>query len=180
MALALEDIEKVPGENNDGGLGVYMYYALLQDILTFPKVAPAPTDYAASVTVSADFVMKTGKKFYKFQNTLEKSSLQTTSAGERDGRSAENMYNFQHPGNKPQAVAWLEQNKNSDLVCIVEDVATGFKRILGSEFLPASFESFEVTSGDAVSSEKVVRGSIKSVGRVAPFYTGTIPLTAAI
>lgn len=179
MAIEIEDLLKTSGQDNDGGLGVFCYYARHKDIKTWPAVVAAPATYKERVTADGDFVFETGACFKRFQNTLEKSSLESQGVGERDSRSAENLYNIQHPGNKESVIGWLEEMKNEDLVVVVVDVASNTKRILGSEHLPASFESFNVTSGMAVADEKRVIATIKSIGRIAPFYEGDLPLTPA-
>lgn len=178
MAIAQEDIVKSGARDNDGGLKIFAFYALLEDILTFPVVPPTPTDLSDSVTITDDFVMKTGKKFWKIESTLETSGLDGSMVGERDGRSAENMLDLQHPGSNKSFIGWLEENKNRNLVLIVEEIGGSF-RVIGSPGLPASIEKATFPSGKKVADAKKIEVTIKSIGRIAPYYEGTIPITPA-
>lgn len=180
MALEIEDILKPQGggANNDAGLRVIAYYALYHDIETFPKVPDTPANYAEKVTITDPFVMKSGKAFKQIQSTLETSGLDTSGVGERDGKSAENLLTLQHPGTPAAMVAWIEEHKNSDLILVIQHI-DGAMRVIGSEGLPANIEEFNIPSGMKVADPRHVRATIKSVGRIAPFITSPVPLTAA-
>ncbi|UZR95943.1 hypothetical protein [Chondrinema litorale] len=154
------------------------YYAHYHDILTFPVVPAAPTDYADKVTITDPFVMKTGKRFWQIQSTLEMSGLESSGQGARDGKSAQNVVTLQHPGTPKNMVAWIEENKNNDLVLIIVHI-DGTMRVIGSPGLPASIEEFNIPSGLAVADSRHVNATIRSIGRVAPFYENVIPLTEA-
>jgi hypothetical protein len=176
-----QDILKAQGGgiNNDAGLQVIAYYALYHDIETFPAVPAAPADFAEKVTITSDFVMKSTKRFWQIQSTLEMTGLDTNMQGERDGRSSENIFTLQHPGTPKEMVAWIEEYKNADLVFIIKHI-DGVMRVIGSEGLPASLETFTIPSGMAVADSRHVNATIRSIGRIAPFYEGAIPLTPAV
>jgi hypothetical protein len=174
----MSDMLRTDGLDNDGGLKVIAYWTLYRDILTFPKVPADPSSFAAKVTIVDNFVMKSGKKFWQFQSTLLTPFLDSEGVGERDGRSAENKITLKRVGNEADIIGWLEYVKNTDLVLIVEHIG-GSRRVIGSEGLPCSLEKFSLKSGAAVKDEISVTAEFLSVGRIAPFYTGTIPLTPA-
>ena len=178
MAIIPSDILWTDGQDNDAGLASELYYAPLADVATFPAVIAVPTNFDEKVTVSSDFVMQSGKQFFQIYGTLEKGSVISTLVGERDGKSFENMAKFVHPGNKPYLLGFLEYLKNTNLVFIVKEL-DGQMRIIGSEDLPAKIDAAESTTGEAVADLKHIEITVKSIGRIAPVYTGTVPLTPA-
>jgi len=181
--MNLEDILKPTGAGNDNmaGLRVFSYYALYHEIATFPvpPTRDVATTYAELKTVTADFVFNTGGRFWKFQSTLEKSNLDGEAQGERDGKSSKNIVTLQHPGISAQMLGWLEEHKNSDLVLLTEDL-DGKLRIVGAPGLPAGITDFKTPGGMAVADPKHVQITIESIGHLAPYYEGTIPLTPAV
>lgn len=173
--LDLEDVIKEGCADNDAGLASKHYYARVNDILTFPAVPDTPTSYADKVTVSDDFVMKTGKAFKSIYCTLEKGELKSEMQGGRDGKSFMNMADFYHPGTSPDLLGFMETIKNEDVVILVKEI-TGQVRIVGRADLPANLESATGTSGKAIADEKGFTFTVKSIGGIAPVYTGVYPV----
>ncbi len=178
MALDLEDVIWGNGQNNDGGLETIMYYARISDFATI-EALPTATDFSDKMVIAGDHAFNTGKCFKKIGITLEKGSLVSNMVGERNSHSFENMATFGFPGNEAEALAFIEEVKNDDLICLVVELATGQVRQLGSEKVPAHFESGETSTGTAVADFKGNNYVIKSVGRIAPVYTGAIVITPA-
>ncbi|SDK35255.1 hypothetical protein SAMN05421823_102532 [Catalinimonas alkaloidigena] len=179
--MELQDILWPNGSNNDAGLARMHYYCALDDIDTFPAIAATPasaTSAAELVTVADDFVFKSGKCFKEFYCTLEKGNMKSTLVGERDGKSAENTVTLFHPGNKDYLLGMIEYLKNTNLVVLVREL-DGQIRIFGSEYLPANLDVAESDSGTKVADLKGITVTVKSIGRIAPIYTGAIPLTPA-
>ena len=58
---------------------------------------------------------------------------------------------------------------------IVEHIDGG-KRVIGSDGLPASIDSVSLPSGIKVADSRHIQMTVKSIGRIAPFYEATIPL----
>lgn len=177
--MNLEEILNVDGGNNDGGLGINFFYARLSEISTFPKIPDAPANLAEKVTITDDFAFNTGGRFYKLQGTVEKNSLESSSQGESGSLSAENALVITHKKISATMLGWLEECKNDDLVLLATDLA-GQIRVVGSEHLPAMIMEFKVSGGAAVADARNVTLTVKSVGRIAPFYTGTISETPAV
>jgi hypothetical protein len=183
MAVAVQDMLRTPGLDNDAGIKTILYYARYHDIQTWPTSVDDPenqTDLESRVTLTGNFVMKTGKLFGKMEVTLEKGMLDSNGAGAQANSSAENILKVFRYGHQKSLVGWIETFKNDDLVMIAEDLSGNY-RVLGSPGLPAVIlPDWKVTGGDAVSSEKFIEFNVKSVGRIAKFYTGTIPLTGGV
>lgn len=180
----IEDVLKPSGTENGSGLKRTIYFALADDVLTWPTLEASPATYEDLVTHIAAIAMKTGKKFWKFLASVRKSSLETLSAGERGSKVAINRLNIVRAEISPAVVGFIEQHKNDELVVIVEDL-NGNPRILGTEDLPVTLEEFSVPTGADVSDEKDVKITFESVGPMAKFY-GTaasplaVPLTEAV
>lgn len=178
MPFAYGDLDWADGSNNDGGLANYVYYAPLSHVNTFPTVPASPTTNADVVTIADDFVMETGKKFLKVYCTRDMGELTSKMVGETDSKSYENKVDLFIPGNEAEIAAFLEKIKNTNAVWLVPD-REGKVRVLGSENLPAKIEVGETTSGKKAGDARGTKMTISSVGRIAPFYTGDIPLTPA-
>jgi len=167
--------------DNDAGIKTICFYARIHDILTWPtaKAEEAPT-LEERVALVGEFIMKTGTKFGQFEITLEKGALDSKGAGSAGNSSAENLLKLFRYGLERNILGWIETYKNDDLVFIIEDLQ-GNHRVVGAPGLPAQImPDWEVLGGDAVSSEKYVQINVRSVGRIAKFYDGTIPLTEAL
>ena len=173
--MEFQDILKeLKNGNNDAGIAVYVHFADHDDIETFPSVSATPLTPQDLVTVTGNFVMKPGKRFIKLYCTLETGSLASTMAGERDGRSAETLTTLYHPTNRKEIIAMLEWYKNRNIVAIVQEL-DGQARLIGSEYIPAEIQNVEITTGTAITDRKGATITLRSIGRVAPVYEGTIP-----
>ena len=176
--MILQDLIWPNGQDNDGGVGSEHYYALIDDVRTWPVIAPTPTNFTGKVTLTGSFVMKPGKKFQKIYCTLEKGMIASTQVGERDGKSYETIATLHFPGNTPEMIGFLEHLKNSNIVLVVRELM-GTQRVLGSQYLPANIETSAVTTGTAVADLKGATFTVRSIGRIAPIFTGSVPLEPA-
>lgn len=175
--MELDDLIWPNGRDNDGGIASEHYYALIDDVATWPTVPANPLNFADKATLLGNFVMKPGKTFKRIYCTLEKGELSSTQVGERDGKSYETMGTLHFPGNSAELLGFLEHLKNSNILLVVRELMGTF-RVLGGQYLPANIESSEVKTGMAVADLKGATFTIRSIGRIAPIYNGTIPLTA--
>lgn len=172
------DLDFPDGGDNDAGIGSYIYLAKAKDVLTWPTLPPTPTTLAQKVTLTGNFEMKEGKKFVKLYCTRDKGDLNSDMVGEMDSKSAENKVKLFIPRTTPENVGFLEECKNTNVVAIVVERDDSM-RVVGSELLPAKLVVGKTTTGLKAGDPKGVDIELNSVGRIAPFYTGTIPLTPA-
>jgi len=163
------------GNNNDGGLSQTHYYALPSWFTNFPEV-PSPNAAANItdlVTISENFVFHTDKFWLPVYCTLEKGKIESKQVGERDGKSYENTVNLFFPGSKVEGMGWMEQMKNTNFVMLIRELE-GQVRVIGSKRLPAEILENSHSTGEKIADLKGFTYSVKSIGRIAPVYTGEI------
>jgi hypothetical protein len=178
--MEIQDILRQVGVDNDAGLKTRMFYARMRDIETFPTVPATMTTLADKVTLEGDFVMKEGKRFGFIEGSLEKNNLNNSGAGQNGNSSAANMLTFYSYGTDPAILGWIETYKNDDLLLISEDLQ-GNKRVYGSDGLPCQImPDWQEVGGASVADEKFIQINFRSVGRIAKFFEGDIPLTVAV
>lgn len=171
----IEDLASADECQKEGGMKVKFHYALAKDVETVPEPDPLAATYAESVTVTTDFVMKTGKYFREAEGEMEQLQLMSESQGELGSLSAKNDYNFLYRGTSKQMVGFLNAVKNAYLYLIVEDLH-GNKRMLGQVGLPAKISSFSEDSGKAVADAKGIAFTVYAPGKLPYFYEGAIPV----
>lgn len=177
--MELEELKNVDGGHNDGGLKINFFVARNSEIATFPTVPENPATFAESVTITDPFVFNVGGRFYNIQGEVEKNSLDANSQGEAGSLSAENPLSITIKKASPALQGFLEEIKNDHLVWLAEDLE-GNTKTIGSEGLPAMIQEFKIIGGASVSDPRNVNIVIKSVGRIAPFYTGPISESPAV
>lgn len=187
LFFTLADIGHTQGQANMGGLVRKIYYAPIDDILTFPELAVAG---GVKTDVGSNFVMKTNKEFVQIYFTDGTGKFDDTTVGERDGRSKENMLEFFHPGNKEAILAFERFALNTPCVVIAVD-SEGQQILFGAVNLddsttdltgdcPAYLESSNGTSGAARADKRGKTFQFKASATHGPIiYVGTIPLTPA-
>ena len=187
MSFVLADINHAQGQSNMGGLVRKIYYAPVDDVLTFPALAAAGGVITAA---ESNFVMKEGKEFVEIYFTDGTGKFDDTTVGERDGRSKENMLEFFHPGNKQAILAFERFALNTPCIVVAVDsegqqVLFGVANLIASGTAltgdcPAYLESSNGTTGAARADR---RGKTFQFIASAPhgplLYVGTIPLTPA-
>jgi hypothetical protein len=175
----IESLSTPTGGNNDAGLKRTYFFGLAADVLTDATFAGSPTTYAAKVTNDATLAMKTGKRMWELQVTIEKdNALDSESQGEFGSLSAKNVIRGVQARVTADMAGWIEEHKNDELIFIVQELS-GQLRKVGTLDLPAMIESFKITGGGKVSDAKNVSFNIFNVGRVASFF-GTVATPLAV
>ena len=165
----IEDLLFADGQDNDAGLAEEHYYALRSDIETFPTLAANPLTNSERAKLIGNYVMKSGKYFRKLYCTLETGSVVSTQVGERDGKSYENIATLFFPSDSTTLRGFLEAMKNSKIILLVRQL-DGSMLALGSEYISAELSANELTTGSQITDRKGATYSIRSIGRIAPFY----------
>ena len=175
----ISNITRSSGTDNKAGISRTIYFALAEDVQTWPTLPSGPATYQDLVKNDGAFAMKTGKQFWKFEATVRRSKLTFESAGERGSKSVINRLEVIRATMDDDIFGFFESHKNDDLIFIVKDHEDNL-RVLGTEDLPAKIEEFSGDSGADVSDDKHCKFIVESVGDIARVYTGqTIPLTPA-
>ncbi len=175
----INNISRSSGTDNKAGISRTIYFALAEDVATWPTLPASPTTYQDLVKHDGAFAMKTGKQFWSFKATVRRSSLKFESAGERGSKSAVNRLEVIRATMDDDIFGFFESHKNDELVLIVEDLDDNL-RVLGTEVLPAMIEEFSGDSGADVSDDKHCKFIAESVGDIARVYTDqVVPLTPA-
>jgi len=187
MPFTLVDLNHVQGQANMGGLVRKIYYAPIDDILTFPVLAAAG---GVKTAAESNFIMKEGKEFIEIYFTDGTGKFDDTTVGERDGRSKENMLEFFHPGNKEAILAFERFALNTPAVVIAVDsesqqVLFGAVNLDDSSTAltgdcPCYLESSNGTSGAARADRRGKTFQFKASATHGPLiYVGAVPLTPA-
>lgn len=182
QCLDMYDIEYASGQDNTGGLTQEFYFALAEDILTWPTYSTkaAAATYDELMVYTGIFVMKTTKRFFKGYFTLNTGEVKWDSIGPIDGKSFKHTFELSRPSADAKSLAWLDLNKNANLVIIARD-KDGEIRVVGSEFMSAKLESSAGTTGK---SGEDLKGDVitffSELESPPKFYPGAIPLTPAV
>ena len=178
----MEDLLWTQGQQNMGGL-VGDLYAVEADQINLETALGFESD---ALKVTGDIVLNDHYKFARIYHTRGTGKLDDTVVGERDGRSVENMVEFNIPGNQTSVETFKYNYLNTPLVVICKDSEGNF-RLMGLALIngivtldmPAYIESIAGTTG-ATTADK--RGSTFQIKSEAPhpalFYTGTIDLVS--
>ncbi len=178
--MEIQDIERKVGQDNDAGLKTKLFYARARDVEDWPTVPTTMTTLADKVTLDGNFVMKVGKRFGFIEGHIEKNNFTNSGAGQVGNSSAANQLTFYMYGTDPDVLGWIETYKNDDLVLIAEDLQGNY-RVYGADGLPAQImPDWQEVGGASVADEKFIQVNFRYVGRIAKFYSGTIPLTPAV
>lgn len=167
--------------DNMGGIGEKVYWALHDDVLTWPTLPSVEDadDYEELMTYVGDFVMKTGKCFFEAYNTLDSGGLDDKMQGGLDCHSFKHELAFSNPGMKKKLMGFMRSCANENLVFIIKD-AEGQMRVVGNEQFAAKPEKMDGTTGKGAADSKKADLTFFGYGNgPAPVYEGTIPLTPA-
>lgn len=176
MSVNIQNLRVRDGANNDAGIKVDIAYIPYSWIKTWPttKDIDNANSFGELVRYYGNFELHEGKYWSIIESTMHKGILKSTLAGERDGRSAENDLEFVHPGNEDYLLGFIEYFKNTRTVLAVRERDKTEWRIVGSDGLPATLKTAEITTGGEVKDLKHAKMSFDSAGRIAKIYSGTI------
>ncbi len=180
--MDLEQLDHTDGDDNTAGIQQYIYIGKKADIAHFPK--PIVDDSSSTsgilenlVTITDNFIMKSGKSFQRVYVTLEAGGITCTLQGNMDGKSFKNQLDFSHPGNRAQVMGLAQYAKNGDLVFIVPE-QDGTARVIGHDAYPAKMTACTVDTGKKTTDDKAAKFTFESVRKgPAPIFQGQILLT---
>ncbi|MEM7551727.1 MAG: hypothetical protein AAF363_18730 [Bacteroidota bacterium] len=180
----LNDIVWPQGKPNMGGLRDAAYFVPVDDVdFTTP-----PTLGTNNKVITGDIILKATKKWFTFYFTKGTGKIDYTVVGERDGKSFENMAEFNVPGGDAANQAVIDEILNTPGLLIGKD-SSGNQLILGISKnednslnldLPVYLENAAGTTGAASADKRGVTITMKSEAPHSPLhYTGSIDVDDA-
>jgi hypothetical protein len=176
--MAFTDLLWPAGSENLGSIKGKIMYCPVDDLGALPVLSAV-----GKLDIIADLVCKTGKQFFSIYHTAETGKHDGATVGERDGKSSDNMLEFNFPGSKQEAAEFGRKIINTPCVIIFTDGA--YHRVLGLHNpdnstttltldIPAYFEQAGYSSGTKYADKKGTTFQIKQGGHAALFYKGDI------
>jgi hypothetical protein len=178
------DILDFVGEINleeSAGLEVEVLIADYQDVDLWPNLPDLETGTknADYVTLTGAFQMKEGKKFQRWEGSLEKNSFQSSLVGSRGSKSHENTLTIQKNASNAPLIGWLRANKNRQLVVAFKFLGETKYTLLGWKGLWAEMDEGTITVPGEVSGDKMTMCTIRSIF-YPPLFIDAIPTTPAV
>lgn len=164
------------------GLEVEVAFAAYHDILTFPtlpdlEAALVNSDY---VDLKAQvFVMKTGKKFHKFEGSLEKNAFSSTLGGQRGSLSFLNTLTVTKNAINKHLLGWMRANRNRPLVVAFKFLGDTQYTVIGWDKLWAEITEATMETSAEVQGDKMTTFGVRSIF-YPPLSIDTIPFTPAV
>ncbi len=140
--MAFQDVLWPEGADNMGGLIGDIYFVPMGDV----DKAVIPT-IDAEGRISTDIMLLDAKKFFAIYETRGTGKIDDTTAGERDGRSKEVMFEFKFPGDTPEIISFARQVQNQPGILIVLD-PQGQQRVLGVTVIKNALGTADIASYD--------------------------------
>ncbi|MCO6501345.1 MAG: hypothetical protein J5I47_13350 [Vicingus serpentipes] len=170
------------GQDNVGGIRHTEIYFAATDWFADNGIKKPSTHLGATsledlATISTSHVLLTGYGFMKITATPKTGNVESTLAGEDDGKVSNNKFTFMKPGSKAEVLGFQRKFQNRDGIWLVKEV-DGQIRQIGSEEIPARMASVTNTLGGGGYDGK--KGSTFEIedfnAAPAPVYTGDIQL----
>jgi hypothetical protein len=163
------------------GLEVEVLIADYQDIEVWPTLPnlTTGTKNADYVTLTGPFEMKVGKKFHRWEGSLEKNAFNSTLVGPRGSKTHENTLTIQKNAVNAPLVGWLRANKNRQLVVAFKFLGETNYTVIGWKGLWAEMDEGSITVPGEVAGDKMTMCTIRSIFH-PPLYIDAIPTTPAV
>lgn len=166
-------------EENVGGVNHTEVYAIDRndlDTIEEPSDLTTAVDLAEAGTISAAHMPATGKGFLKLQVIPKTGNIESTLAGEDDGKVYNNAFTFAIKTNKPEVVGLARWMKNQDMIFLVKEIGGNIRQIGGKEIPGRLTEATGTLGGGGHDGRKQISFTISDTQAYpAPVYTGAIP-----
>lgn len=181
--MEIQDFIGVFNLEESAGIEVEVAFADYQDVLTWPAlpdlaaVGAANTDY---VDLGAEvFAMKPGKKFHKFEGSLEKNGFQSQLVGPRLAKTWQHTLTVSRNAVNKDILGWLRANRNRQLVVAFRFFGETQYTVLGFNKVYAEVDDATVNVAAEVAGEKGTTIMIRAI-YYPPLYIDAIPFTEAV
>jgi len=173
-ALAMEDLNKGAACGNNMSGTKNIYFALKDDVTTFPELPTTRDSFDDFAVLEGSFVMAAGKRFYHLYCSRDLGELKYTTQGTFGGKSLKANLEIYHPGFKSKLLGFIASLMNSELAILVR-LNNGDIHVLGDADRGAEMgENTEATSGKAVSDNNGATINFVYDTPTAQIYTGGI------
>lgn len=180
--MDLFDFQGVVNLEESAGLQIEVAVADYRDITTWPELPDltAGTDNPDYVDAGAEvFVMAVGKKFHKFQGSLEKNAFNSNLVGPRGAKSFENTLTVIRNAVNKDLTGWLRANRNRPLVVAFRPLGESQWVFLGYEGLWAEVDEGQMDIPGEIAGEKMTMFTVRSIF-YPPIYIDAIPFTEGV
>ena len=173
-SLQLEDLNKGGScENKMSGVKT-VYFALKDDIKTFPTLPSTRNAYEDYVQLTGALTMKDGKRFFKLHSERDLGELKYETQGVTGGKSFKGTLEIQHSGFKHKILGFLAATINEELIILCK-LNNGEIHMLGDADRGAEYgDGTTTTSGKAVTDQNGVTLNFSYDTPAPLIYTGDI------
>ncbi len=179
------EIQDFVGEINleeSAGLEVEVAFADYGDVATWPTLP----DLGATGLSNAEyvdlgnspFVMKPGKKFHKFEGSLEKNAFQSQLVGPRGAKTWQNTLTVAKNAVNKAILGWVRANRNRRLVVAFRFFGEEQYTIIGFNKVWAEVDDVAINVAAEVAGEKGTTVMIRGIA-YPPLYIDAVPFTPA-
>src|SRR5690606_7464955 len=168
-----------PKLEESSALEVEVCIAAYHDIETFPVLPDLSTGTVNSDYVDLKekvFVMKEGKRFHRWEGSLEKNAFSSTLVGARGAKSFENTLTIIKNAATSDLFGWLRANRNRQLIVAFRFLGAQQYCILGWDKLWAEVNEGTIEVPGEVAGEKFTSITIRSIF-YPPIFINEVPLT---
>ena len=175
-----KSMEACPGEKVLPGIRRRIYFVPKRYISVWPKlpnVGEEVDDMAALAVLAGQFTLAEGEYFQFLDLKDEASNVTGETVGEEGSKLINNVANAVAAGSKAAIAGFARQAINDDLVFVYQERGGAF-RVIGNEMFTTKI-SFTSDTGTAATDAKTSTFAINCYDECpAPFYEGTLPLSA--
>ena len=170
--------KSLPSQNGKNNMGGFTSNAFIAPISAFDVIKPlkSTTLPGDSVTIDGSHTFAVDEGFSKVYATLDKSKIDMTLVGDRDGKSFLIKGEIFHPGTEKDAAEFAAAAKNDNFIMIFKE-SNGKNLQFGSADLPLivnpSYSSANIGSG-----AKGWKFEFEAWTNQMQFYEGTITIKA--
>ena len=181
--MEIQDFVGIVNLEESAGLEIEVAFADHRDVLTWPAlpdlsaVGAANMDY---VDLGAEvFVMKTGKKFHKFEGGLEKNAFASQLVGPRAAKTWQHTLTVARNVVNKSILGWLRANRNRPLIVAFRFFGESQYTVIGFEKAWAEVDDATINVAAEVAGEKGTSVMIRGI-YYPPLYIDAIPFTEAV
>lgn len=159
-------------DKNIAGTAQGHFYIPYKDISSMPS--PGSSTAAELVTLSGQFTLGPGKKWFPMYSTLDTGRVTDKLVGEEDGKSWEHVFEWFYPGTEAQAMGLISMFANHRMAFIATE-ANGQRRMIGNATFPARLTMAEIDTDLKTAGRKGIKLKVESRGpRPAPIVPADI------
>ena len=176
----LKDVKFCQGKKSLPGTKKRVYIADVRDILTYPtKPNRAGENFSLEnvPVLTGSFTMAEGKYFAQVDIINNSGKIAVEPQGTSGSRTFKCTYTGNAPGTEEEITGMSAELLNADIIAVVP-TRSGKFRVIGSEEFPAEINPSQDTGQAATDANQTVLEIVADSELPAPFFTGTLPVSA--